>query len=437
MTTKTISAVALEGEPPGHLARRQSLAPSAQDLHPTYAGTFRCIGPACEDTCCGDWDIPVDRVTYLKYRQFPLGELGALVSQFVSVCDGNPHEKLYASIRRKPGGACPFFGEDRLCGIQSRYGPALLSSTCSTYPRSLAVVDGDLEGSLSLSCPEAARLVLLQPHSTQTAGDLYSGEFRTDNVFGVRAHGGVETLLLPVRALILDLLRDRSLPLWQRLLRIARLCIRLDSLHAGDIAAASNLVAGYREAFGQGNSPEPDQLSPGVAVRLEMAIALSNRRCQDRDCSRRFQNVFWEFIEGVGTAGSTGADEDVQRFRHASVNYLEPLLLESPFLMENYLVNYVYQHLFPFGRAGSEEFLTHTIAEEAVLLIVKYSWMTTLLTGVAALHGAAFNSSHIVTAVQAFTRATEHVPQVSEDALAWVRDRELDTFAGLAKLLRT
>ena len=260
MTTKTFPHDIVKHGRLSGLARQEVLPEKAGAKQPTYAGTFRCIGPQCEDTCCGDWDIPVDKITYLKYRQFPVKALGSLVSHFVSASEGNPHDNLYGSIRRKSDGSCPFFGEDRLCGIQKHYGAELLSSTCSVYPRSLAVVDGFLEGSLSLSCPEAARLVLLQENSTQKRGDLFSGQFRTDNVFGLREHHGLDAIVLQIRTLVVDLIRDRSRPIWQRLLMIAALCSRLDGLGDHDLVAAADLLARYRNFVGQGPSSELDLL---------------------------------------------------------------------------------------------------------------------------------------------------------------------------------
>ena len=127
----------------------------------------------------------------------------------------------------------------------------------------------------------------------------------------------------------------------------------------------------------------------------------------------------------------------MHRFQHASHNHLEPLLSKAPFMLENYLLNHIYQHLFPFGRDGSNRFVAHTMAEEAVLLVVRYSWMTTLLAGVAGRHGSSFEKAHVVSAVQSFTRAVEHTPYILEEALAFARFRELDTVSGLAKLLRS
>ena len=409
------------------------------EVRPTYAGAFRCIGPQCEDHCCKEWDIPVDKITYLKYRQFPAEKLGSLVAHFVSVpvTDGAAEDKLYAWIHRKPDGLCAFFGEDRLCRIQKEYGPGMLSSTCSIYPRSLVRVGGVLEGSLTLSCPEAARMVLLEVDSTYQEADLLSGEFRTDNVFRVRDHGGMEALVLSMRALSYEIIRDRSRPLWQRLLLLASACMRLDVADAGDLAAATELLGRYRDAVGQGPAPELERLAPAIEVRLEMAIALSQQRCQSPNCGQRFQDVFWDFIEGIGSSGSASPGEDVDRFVDADGSYLAPLLNEFPFLMENYLLNYVNQQLFPFGRAGSDRFIAYTISAEAVLLLAQYSWMTTLLTGVAARYGSEFGKAHLITVVQAFTKTVEHVPQVLEDLLAFVTSCGLDSLSGLAKLIRT
>lgn len=404
---------------------------------PTFAGRFRCVGSECEDTCCGDWDIPLDKITYLKYRQFPAEKLGTLASHFVIACEGEPHDSWYGSIRHKQDGTCPFFGADRLCAIQTQYGPELLSSTCSIYPRSLAVVHGVLEGSLSLSCPEAVRQVLLEEHSTEQAGDLFSGQFRTDNVFGVRDNKGLGAVYLQVRGVVVELIRDRSRPMWQRLLLIVDLCVRLDSVADQDLIAASDVLAHFRNLLGQGIILELDRTLPEIACRLELAIFLSTRRCQDPDCGPRFKDVFWDFIEAIGSTTSSGTDEDVHRFRNANQNHLEPLLNLAPFMLENYLLNHMYQHLFPFGRAGSDRLVAHTMSEEAVLLVVRYSWMTTLLTGAAGLHGSGFGKAHLVSTVQSFTRAVEHAPYILEEALEFVRSRGLDTMSGLTKLLRS
>jgi lysine-N-methylase len=408
------------------------------DLQPTYAALFHCIGPKCEDPCCGDWDIPVDKLTYRKYRSFPAEQLGSLVSHFVSRNPEGSIDNLYAVIRRKQDGTCPFFGADRLCDIQREYGSDLLAASCSIYPRYLSYVHGRVEGSLSLSCPEAARAVLLDEHFVLREGNLFSGEFRTDNIFQLIDRADFGAFFLSIRSLVTALIRDRSKPLWQRLLIVASLCARLDEIAAeGTMQRLASILDTYRVGLGQGPSAELSNLNVDVATRLDVAIALSDERCRDPGCGQRFRDAFWDFVEGIGSPDSAMPAEDIDRFVRANRIYYEPFVEQSPFILENYLLNYVYQNLFPFGRGGSNRFVTRSMFDESVLLLTQFSWLSSLLIGIAGRYGREFSEEHVIRTVQSFTRAVEHVPQVFEDVLNAAKHRRLDNLRGLAVLLRT
>ena len=38
-------------------------------LVPQYLKDFTCIGSNCEETCCKNWKITVDKETYKKYKR--------------------------------------------------------------------------------------------------------------------------------------------------------------------------------------------------------------------------------------------------------------------------------------------------------------------------------------------------------------------------------
>src|ERR1700736_5956617 len=222
---------------------------------PSYAANFHCIGASCEDHCCQGWSIPVDQETYRKYQQFPAKRLGSTVSQYVTITAADAPPVLYAQINMTPSGDCPFFQADRLCGIQKEYGGQLLSATCSIYPRALNQVDGALEGSLMLSCPEAARNILLVPDSTRSVGDLLSGEFRTDNVFHLGKSGGgiykPYSSFQTIRAWLIDMVQDRTRPMWERLLLIGLLCKDLSQLTTEEAGEEGPIILGdYRQILG-------------------------------------------------------------------------------------------------------------------------------------------------------------------------------------------
>ena len=111
----------------------------------------------------------------------------------------------------------------------------MLSATCSIYPRSLSRVDGVLEGTLSLSCPEAVRNVLLNPGFLDVTGDLHSGAFRTDNSHQLARDGNgaprkPHRSFAAVRTRMVEMIRDRSRPIAERLLAIGSLCQKLQEI---------------------------------------------------------------------------------------------------------------------------------------------------------------------------------------------------------------
>jgi lysine-N-methylase len=229
--------------------------------HPSYAAAFQCTGPSCEDPCCGDWDIPLDRNTYEKYQQFSSEKLGGIVSAFVIVNQPGRHEKFYGQILRTSSGWCPFFGVDHLCSIQRDYGRQLLSATCSVYPRSLSVVEETLEGALSLSCPEAARNVLLNPDFMARVCNLHSADFRTDNFYRLAFDPArkPQNIFLAIRDLSISVLWDRSDSLTNRLLMIGFICKRLNDMDTTQSQAT--LLANLRNL---------DELSRDPLVRAEI-----------------------------------------------------------------------------------------------------------------------------------------------------------------------
>jgi lysine-N-methylase len=410
---------------------------------PTYAASFRCIGASCEDTCCGSWEIPIDRSTYGKYQQFPAEELGSLVSRFVSINVPEQPHSLYARISQRPSGSCPFFGPDKLCAIQKVHGPQLLSATCSIYPRSLSRVAGELEGSLSLSCPEAARLVLLDPDFMRIKGNLSSGDFRTDNVFSLggdprglhyKPHGA----FLDIRALVTDMVRDRARPLWHRLLLIGSLCQRLDEIAPteGEEMIPAILRDCRRIVDPQVVHGELECMPSQPRLRLEVIFALTDARVRAPSTGRRFHDVFWTFVEGIASSEDSRSGDDVERFLQAEEDYHRPFFERYPFILENYFVNYIFQNLFPYGREGSADFTSRSMFDEYVQMTAQFAWVNALLIGVAGHYKGAFSEEHVVQTIQSFTRSVEHYPDVIQSITECISSRGLDSVQGMAILLK-
>lgn len=124
-----------------------------------FFDTFECIGGDCPDTCCAGWNITIDHQTAAFYRD-TTDEYGEVLRQGMVEADGMYRMKL--QDRR-----CPHLNEKNLCEIYLRLGPEKMCKTCREYPRKVRQVGDLVLEHLSISCPEAARILLSHPEPLQ------------------------------------------------------------------------------------------------------------------------------------------------------------------------------------------------------------------------------------------------------------------------------
>ena len=129
-------------------------------LVPSYYKNFACIGGACEDSCCIGWTIEVDEETYKKYKKVKHPSIKQRLDKELVARRAHTTANFAAKIKLK-NGRCAFLSNEGWCDLYSALGKQYLSDTCTFYPRTVNSINGDLEGSLVCSCPEAARQILL------------------------------------------------------------------------------------------------------------------------------------------------------------------------------------------------------------------------------------------------------------------------------------
>ncbi|MGE6964180.1 flagellin lysine-N-methylase [Bacillus thuringiensis] len=77
----------------------------------------------------------------------------------------NKNNDLYAKIILNEKGKCPFLNTEKLCKTHSNYGLDRLSNTCKTYPKHIFSVNNIFYQTGTISCPEMARVVLLNKNN--------------------------------------------------------------------------------------------------------------------------------------------------------------------------------------------------------------------------------------------------------------------------------
>ena len=117
--------------------------------------SFHCIADACPDTCCAGWEVDLDEEILEAYLSMP-GALGEELRSRIKAEDGYTYFEMEQ-------GRCPFLNDRNLCRLILEAGENCLSTTCREHPRFWSDYGALRETCLSISCPEAARLLFALP----------------------------------------------------------------------------------------------------------------------------------------------------------------------------------------------------------------------------------------------------------------------------------
>lgn len=414
-------------------------------LQPRSYHAFRCIGAECEDTCCVGWIVNVDKSTYEGYQRSRDPDLGPRLRELVSINPDGSGDDNYARINLS-GPACPFLDEG-WCSVQRKLGEDSLSIMCSMYPRVMNMVDDVLQRSLDLSCPEAARIVLLDPSPMQF--DEAEGEARDPrlgNMSILRTSDEESTkpyrYFREIRAFVIWLLQYRAYPLWNRLAILASLCDHLEQItEAGQQEQTLESLDAYRDAVQRGLFDEAlKSHRPQHAKQLELVLELIVGRIGSDFTTPRLVACYQKFMDSMAWTADVSMPELGKRYAAAHDQYFAPFLNQHQHMLEHYLVNYVHRTLFPLPAQESSKGLSvhrvaNTIRDQYLLMTAYFGTIQMLLIGMAAFHKAQFGTPEAVQVIQSFTKAFEHSTTFGARALEILRNKGVTSCTILAILL--
>ncbi len=122
-------------------------------IKPDYYHKFKCTADKCEATCCAGWQIVIDEDSLERYEkeQSAYGEV---------LCDRVDWQE---GVFKQDGcKRCAFLNPDNLCDMYKHLGEESLCVTCTNYPRHIEEFENVREITLTISCPEVARIILGQ-----------------------------------------------------------------------------------------------------------------------------------------------------------------------------------------------------------------------------------------------------------------------------------
>lgn len=174
--------------------------------YPDYYKEFHCTADKCEDTCCAGWQIVIDKKSLANYKKVR-GPFRWEMFKSVNWLNG--------TFRQDKEKRCAFLNEKNLCNLYIHQGEGSLCKTCRLYPRHIEEFEGLREISLSVSCPEAAKILMnrMEPVRFLTYEKDRDEEYEDFDPF-------LFSILEDAREEMLHILQNRELPIKVRVFLI-------------------------------------------------------------------------------------------------------------------------------------------------------------------------------------------------------------------------
>lgn len=406
-------------------------------LGPEYVKQFRCIGSSCQDNCCIGWDVDIDKKTYYKYQKFKEEDLMRLFKSSVHQNrEAYSDEVDFAKVKLKKDKRCPFLNDENLCIIQAKVGENYLSNVCATYPRFTNLVDDVYEQSATVSCPEAARLILKNKLGLSFASETADLGLQTIIMYEVdtRISGQNSMInhLLALRQFSISVLQNRDYTLADRLLILGYFYSDLQKLtdrkRALDIPG---LIKAHNEKIRDEKFREeikglPVRISDQMKIVSEIASQL---HVYDEIDSKRFIAFNEDCKNGISGAKQHGVrSEHVKNYSDSYRMNYEPFMAKHGYVLENYLVNYVFSSLFPAGESQKP-------FEAYSLLVARYALIKYYLVGIAA-SKRGLNEKLAIEFIQVFSKAVEHHKTFLESIPSYLQRKKQNTLNDMSILLK-
>ena len=366
-------------------------------LQPEYVSRFRCDGASCGAQCCRNWAIDIDAGTYQKYCGIePIAERKRIISKLEF-----RKEKNNFRVRLKHDGACPFLEENLLCGLQKNHGVQYLSKICKEYPRINNIVGALAERCLTLTCPVAADLILLQrePMAFEEVPvpEMEFIRVRLADELGNRRfdvqYGGI------------SILQNRRLRIDQRLIVLGFFLEQADDLlREGKSHQWAELSAIYTSEDFMQEIPgmlQAVKFSPYEYVRAMLGMIES---LYGKNAAFFGKHTYLDYVTEAFSLGDKKS-VSLTAMKNCYLEKCHPvriwMLEEFSYLFENYLVNEFFLNLYPFRVHGS-------CALNYKVFILMYKLSEFVLVAMASVKERQVSELDIVRFFSGFTTLIDH-----------------------------
>lgn len=406
-------------------------------LVPEYFLNFKCIGPTCEDTCCKDWGITIDQSTFNKYNAMKSRKSDfskKLKSSITKINKEESNFNTYGKFVLNEKKECPFLNEERFCEIQSKFGYELLCDTCKHYPRLYSTINEYAEASLTLSCPEAARVALLNPDGISfynTEISFFEKLPKAD--YNINFEGSLlKNFFYDIRIFTIKLLQNRSYTIEERLGILGVIFDTVEINKDKDInlidllesyqSNIDNMI--YKNMF---NSLDFDSVKQTQLKYLVITQKVISKKVTKSD--KPYFREFESFLEGskFTPVGKYSIDDIFESYRENTTIYYKKFMAEYDYIIENYLVDLVFKSRFPLNKSESP-------LSSYLNLISYFTIIRTELIGLLGFYKDELDINSVIYLIQGITSMINHNNEFQDTVLNSFYENKIDNIPALLLL---
>lgn len=397
---------------------------------------FQCTGGGCEDNCCIGWDVEIDKQTCQKYQKVKDKELSQLLRNSIfENPDSYDNNVDFAIVELAKNNRCPFLNVNHLCKIQAKLGHDYLSNVCAAYPRYVNEINGIAEYSLNVSCPEAARLVLTNQQGLAFLIEKQNTSSKTIINLKVNTteHRGNSMVkyFVELRSFTISLLQNRNHLLWERIIMLGYFYKELQqSVHGRDVFPVPRLIETFSQRIEKDEwSAEISSILADNTLQLRLMKEITDKLNTVTEIdSQKYLRFTEELSKGIGISAKSNLETEGKAYRKAYEQYYEPFMKSHSYLIENYLVNYVFGGLFPASESTKP-------FEAYRMLAIRYALIKYYLIGISA-YRKGLAERDCVQFIQVFSKAIEHHHTYLEGISAYMNRKKYDDMPSIELLLK-
>lgn len=288
-------------------------------LVPDYYPDFACKGGSCRHTCCNGWEVTIPMEQYFLLLGLECSKsLRKTLDSTFKVVD-YPTKERYAEIAHNYQGNCPLLQKNGYCALHAKYGEEVLPSVCRLYPRGVRTFYAN-ETSCANSCERTLEMLFENKNPLKfiekTLSFPITGEQPKSSLSDQQKYQSI-------RRFCFDILQNRDYSLKDRILKIGKLMIALDTNDDADYSSIDLSVPQYE--------PNIDKCIPLLQQISSWLIE------NDSSISGYCQKIQNDYL-----------NQNIQEYYVNSLKHFEKVIADHDVFFEKMLMNDLFFRQFPY-----------------------------------------------------------------------------------------